>query len=132
MRLRRMTGHRGSTPKGQMNKTEAKFAEAHAEVIERTLSTLNHLAARCKEMAVDAEGKVTNPFRDSTVTNLLELAEILPALNMTDDKALAKATTQITTELRNLDPTELRKSPAKRKSVAQTAEKIAADLEGAF
>jgi hypothetical protein len=111
---------------------QARFADANKAVVERTIDTLRHLADRCKAMTVNAEGKTTNPFRDSTVTNLIELAEILPGLNVTNDAALKKATTAITLELRELDPDVLRKDKGKRTNVAATAEKIANTLEGAF
>ena len=65
-------------------------------------------------------------FRDSLVSNLCELAEILPALNISDDPMLENLRERLVSTLCRTSPAELREFPQHR---AETAAEAAAILD---
>jgi len=81
------------------------------------------LAERLQAYKVTEEG-VEHPFRDSVVTNLVKLVDILPKLNVTADVELERLAAQVRTSL-VVDPQELRKSEAVRTEIARSAAAIA-------
>lgn len=103
------------------------------KVHERVAETLAHLIEKLSEFGVDAKtGKATGVFRDSTVTNLTELASILPSLNLTGDPKLTEASNALLTQLRDLDPEKIRNSESHRKDVVSKARDVADKLSGFF
>jgi hypothetical protein len=60
-------------------------------------------------------------FRDSLVTNVRELCDILPALNIANDPALTDLTADIEDRLASLSPSALRTQPSTRESAALDA-----------
>ena len=64
-----------------------------------------------------------HPFRDSVVTNLVRLVDILPKLNVTADLELERLATQVRASLL-VDPQELRKSESVRSETAKAATAI--------
>lgn len=105
---------------------EAKNAErvsaAMRDVWERLATVLTHFANKMGEDAV---------FRDSTVRNLEELVELLPALNVTEDPELEKIRQDITDTLIGYQPKDLRKDSAVRQAAAKESRRIA-DQMAAF
>ena len=57
---------------------------------------------------VSTLGQSDKIFRDSLVTNVRELAEMMPALNIANDPKLDDLTREIREELATIDPSELR------------------------
>jgi len=103
------------------------------QVHERVAHTLEHLVEKLDTFGVDKKsGKVVGAFRDSTVENLNELAEVLPLLNITGDPALTKTSNDLLTQLRDLDPQQLRDDKGHRSAVADKARKIVSDLTGFY
>ena len=75
--------------------------------------------------------KPSGLFRDSLVTNVLELVDILPGLNITEDPTL----TEISKDLQQLcrfDPKSLRAEPTFRKMTVTAADAILAKVQGLF
>jgi hypothetical protein len=66
---------------------------------------------------------VEHPFRDSVVTNLVKLVDVLPKLNVTGDPELERLATQVRASLL-VDPQELRKSELIRSETARAATAI--------
>lgn len=107
-----------------------RVQQATAAVHARVVETLTHLAEKLRDYGQDENGKVTGVFRDSTVENVQQLADVLPALNITGDPKLESAANTLLTKLRDLDPKTLRESPAARERVAKHADSIVEDLSG--
>ena len=106
---------------------------AMQSVHERVADTLAHLIEKLNDFGVDAKtGKATGVFRDSTVTNLTDLASILPSLNLTGDPKLTEASNSLLTQLRDLDPEKIRNSESHRKDVVSKARDVADKLSGFF
>ena len=102
------------------------------QVHERVAHALGHLVEKLDKFGIDKNGKVIGAFRDSTVQNLNELAEVLPLLNITGDSTLTKISNDLLSQLRNLDPKKLRDDTSHRRDVAGKARKIAKSLSGFY
>lgn len=99
--------------------------EAMKEPFKRLQEVLAHMAKRLNAYAVDPEsGKVQNTFRDSLVTNITEILDVLPSLNLTGDPALTQFGNQIRKELTEYTGMALRDDAKLRKAVAVKAEAI--------
>ena len=70
-------------------------------------------------------------FRDSLIENAVELCELLPSLNITNDPALEQMRRQIEGSLCAYDPKRLRKNPAERANAAAQLQKAMSKM-GAF
>lgn len=108
---------------------EASLQVASRELWQRLYAAVSHLAERLQAYKVTEEG-VEHPFRDSVVTNLVKLADVLPKLNVTGDPELERLAAQVRASLL-VDPQELRKSEPLRTETAKTAAAIA-HMMGAY
>ena len=103
---------------------EANVARLHAAmkvVWERVFDTITHFADR---MQGDEK------FRDATVRNLQDLADSIPALNLTNDPDLTALCSEIKAKLGDLNAPDLRKHPAAREQARQEALAIAKKMSG--
>jgi hypothetical protein len=111
---------------------EASLQVASRELWQRLYEAVSHLAERLKAYKVTDDG-IEHPFRDSVVTNLVKLVDVLPKLNVTGDPELERLATQVRASLL-LDPQELRKSELIRSETARAAtaisERMAAYMSG--
>jgi len=73
---------------------------------------------------VERLSKTEHKFKNSLVTNITELCELLPKLNITDDINLNTALNEIKTKLTEFSPTILREDVAIRSKTAKEAEII--------
>jgi hypothetical protein len=71
-------------------------------------------------------------FKDSLVNNIKELADTLPAMNITKSKELDDIAERLSNELCAVQPNLLRYDLPTRKETVEKAERILADLEGYF
>ena len=102
---------------------EASLQVANRELWQRLYEAVSHLADRLKAYKVTGNG-VEHPFRDSVVTNLVKLVDVLPKLNVTADPELERLAADVRASLL-IDPQELRKSESARTETATAAEAIA-------
>jgi hypothetical protein len=102
---------------------EASLQVGSRELWQRLFEAVNHLAERLQAYKVTDE-RVEHPFRDTVVTNLVKLVDILPKLNVTADAELDRLAAQVRASLL-VDPQELRKSESVRTETAKTASAIA-------
>lgn len=102
---------------------EASLQVASRELWQRLYEAVSHLAERLQAYKVTEDG-VEHPFRDSVVTNLVKLVDILPKLNVTGDAELERLATDVRALLL-IDPNELRKSEPLRTETAKAASEIA-------
>lgn len=94
---------------------------AMQDVWTRLADTLQHFASK---MSTD------DIFRDSTVKNLTEIVDLLPALNITDDPFLEQIRQDIATSLGGYAPKDLRTNPTTRAAAATDATRIMDQMAG--
>ncbi len=107
-------------------KNAERVSMAMRDVWGRLSTVLTHFASKMADDSI---------FRDSTVKNLEELVEMLPALNVTEDPELEKIRQDITDTLIGYKPKDLRKDSAVRQAAAKESRRIAdqmASFMGAF
>jgi hypothetical protein len=102
---------------------EASLQVASRELWQRLYEAVSHMAERLGAYKVTEDG-VEHPFRDSVVTNLVKLVDILPKLNVTADAELERLAAEVRASLL-VDPNELRKSEPLRTEIATAASEIA-------
>jgi hypothetical protein len=111
---------------------EARLGEAAQGCVQdawqRIHGVVERMVDRLKSYSVDKDGKVQNTFRDSLVENVRELADILPALNVTNNNALAEVRDRLVSELCAIDAPVLREDAKTRRAVAKKAEAILKDV----
>jgi hypothetical protein len=107
---------------------EASLQVGSRELWQRLYEAVSHLAERLQAYKVTEEG-VEHPFRDSVITNLMKLIEVLPKLNVTGDPELERLAVQVRASLL-VDPQELRKSVSVRTETINAAAAIAQRMAG--
>jgi hypothetical protein len=105
---------------------QASLTVASQELWQRMYEAVSHMAERLSAYKASGEG-VEHPFRDSIVTNLVKLVDVMPRLNVTGDPELERLTSQVRASLL-VDPAELRKSQDIRAETAQKAARIAQQM----
>jgi len=112
--------------KGQLDHTVVDASERILNVVGRMADRLKAYKPGDREAGVRATGT----FRDSLVSNVRELAEILPAFNLRDDNNLSKVISRISKELCEYDADVLREDEQVRATVTKSAEEILASVNG--
>jgi hypothetical protein len=107
---------------------EASLRVGSRELWFRLYEAVQHMADRLTAYKVTDQG-VEHPFRDTVVTNLVKLVDVLPKLNVTNDPELERLAEQVRTLL-VVDPKELRKSETVRAETAKAAAAIAQHMAG--
>src|SRR5579884_3862846 len=102
---------------------EASLQVGSRELWFRLYDAVRHMAERLNAYKVTETG-VEHPFRDSLVTNLVKLVEVLPKLNLTGDQDLERLANAVRNSLL-IDPARLRRSEVVREETARTAAEIA-------
>jgi hypothetical protein len=105
-------------------KLDAQLAAATQDSWTRLYNAISKLSDR---LTVDEDGK-KRTFHDTTVTNAVELCDLLHVMNVTNDPALTKASRQLAEVLSGVTPKELREEDSTR---ALTKQKVDVIL-GAF
>ena len=105
---------------------EASLQVGSRELWQRLYEAVSHMAQRLQAYKVTGEG-VEHPFRDSVVTNLVKLVDILPKLNVTGDAELERLAEEARASLL-VDPQQLRSSEVLRTETAKTASAIASKM----
>jgi hypothetical protein len=112
-----------------------EIAETSGNVIDNAMKhtasqiidLVGHMAAKLHEYKSNKPGE-RKFFMDSLVDNVRDLAELLPAFNLTDDPKLTRITKRIAKELCAEDAKELRQNDAAREAVAKSADEIVAEV----
>jgi len=103
------------------NRLLANHTAAMLDLFERVRQQASHISERLSNYTGTREGC----FRDSLIENAIELAELLPRLNISGDKRLADIAKRIDNELCQYTPDVLRENDSARIDVAESAQKIA-------
>jgi hypothetical protein len=104
------------------SRTRQAAEKAMQDLWNRLHEAVSHMADKLKTS--DAV------FRDSLVTNLVELCELLPKLNIANDPNLEKMRQAVESKLCNVTPQQLRDNPTARKQTAKTADDILSAMAG--
>jgi hypothetical protein len=104
--------------------------QAMKEPARRILEVVGKMAERLSAYKpATKKGDVTEgQFRDTLVTNVRELVDLLPAFNLRNDPVLTQITARMQRELCSYDGEELRTDAKVRATVRKQAEKIIADV----
>ena len=105
------------TIKGMM---EAAMGERINRAIGDVWARLHKVVENLHERLADKDAI----FRDSLISNVREIAEMIPALNILDDQALAEVGERTLAMLNGVEPASLRKQPEMREEVADAAQDI--------
>ncbi len=92
-----------------------RMSRAMTDVWTRLATTLGHFAAKMSGDEI---------FRDSTVNNLNEIVELLPALNILNDPNLTQINQEIKDTIAGFEAKTLRKDTLQRKEAAAKAREI--------
>ena len=101
-------------------KLEAKVKAANQDSWTRLYNAISKLSDR---LTVDEDGK-KRTFHDTTVTNAVELCELLHVMNITGDASLTKAARKLEEVLSGVTPKELREEDSTRALTKQKVDEI--------
>lgn len=113
--------------------TEKLKAEMEARLKETTNAAMKDLWVRLHTAVNKMAVKLADPeevFHKSLVGNIVEVVELLPRLNVTDDPELEAKRREVEQKLCNLDPQTLRDDKKLRSDVAAEAKRIADMMKG--
>jgi len=100
----------------------AKFQRANEHIIKTLHTCIFEIHDRlCVE---------TNVFRDTLISNLEDLCDIIPAMNIAGDPAINLLASEAKLKLAKWEPQTLRDDPKVRKEVAKDAAKILDNMKG--
>lgn len=109
-------------------RTKQRLGDAQGDLWRRLLEITSHFAT------VMSDNKKV--FRDTTVSNVEEIVNLVPRLNLSDDPALDALADEIKNSLCGFDPTVLREGGAVRDDAAakgkEAVDKITALMQGAY
>ncbi len=111
---------------------QGSVRDAVMAAVTRLREPIQHMAERLRSYRRDEEGKAHNIFRDSLVTNIEDIIELAPSLNITDDPRITRICEEMRMHLVQHDADTLRQSPQLRMTVATQANRIIDQLNGAF
>jgi hypothetical protein len=103
--------------------------DAMGDTVRRVVETVGHMADRLRAFKpATRKSAAAGVFRDSLVENVRDLARLLPAFNLIESDVLADVARRIERELCAENAQSLRDSAKLRKTVADSAKRIVADV----
>ena len=112
-------------------RTEARLQAAVNDVFERIADVTGKMVERLRAYKPsEGGGRPENTFKDSLVYNVQELADLIPALNITQDPRLDALQQRLLNELAGQSPDLLRDDDRLRNKTADAAEKILKKVQG--
>lgn len=105
--------------------------DAMRHTANQIVELVGHMATKLHEYKTNKPGE-RRFFLNSLVDNVRDLAELLPAFNLTNDARLDAITKRITQELCADDAQALRDNDQARESVAKSADEIVAEVSKFF
>lgn len=101
---------------------------AMRDVWTRCHTVVSKMSERLKAYSPTPNG-AENVFRDSLVGNIVDLLELLPSLNLTNDPALSAVARKMRDDLTSYSASELREQDTARARVANSADAILKTME---
>lgn len=106
-------------------RSNERLEKAMKDIYRRVGEVTEKMAEKLKGYEPAAEGKASgNRFRDSLVTNVIELADLMDGLNVTDDQTITDLAKRLKDELGQHSPEILRDDAKLRNATAKQAEAI--------
>ncbi len=112
------------------NDLQQQLKTSTQDIWRRLQEVIAKMVERLNAYTVSKDGKVQNSFRDSLVTNISDMLELVPILNVVGDPDIDRFSARIKKELTQYDPEALRTDEKVRKDVARRAEEIMAKMSG--
>lgn len=114
-------------------KTNQRVQEAMADVWLRVEKTVTHFAGRMATQVGEVkEGGRRPSLYDTTLTNLQNLVDVLPAMNVTGDKNLTKLHKKLHNSIYRYAIDDLKGKPENCEAAQAEAEEVLADFAGIF
>jgi len=113
-------------------RTNDAISAATTSVWQRIHDVVEHMASKLEGYQVQVvDGKTTTrgAFHDTLVSNVADLADILPSLNISNDPKLAEMADNLRQKLASYNPQDLRDHESVRKDVAKDARQILAEIQ---
>src|SRR5216684_998322 len=110
-------------------RVQSQIALAVKDIWTRLSSVVAKMSERLNAYT-ETENGVVGTFRDTLVTNIVELLDVVPLLNITSDPAIDQFCKRIRRELTAHSPEELRDSEIVRKDTARRADDILSQMSG--
>jgi len=107
-----------------IEKVEQRMAQSHHENYERILKALKHLAD------TTASADRTKNCKSSTLENVKELVEVIPAINFAGDPALDQLASEVSMAFKHLEMSTIKDDQGIREKVSAAARQMAQQLEG--
>lgn len=114
------------------SKTEARIADAMAHVWGRVEKTVTHFATRLHSQVGVAEGERRPSLHKTTLHNLQDLVDALPAMNITNDKKLTKLVTRLGKIVGGYDIEDLKGNEENCEAAATEIDELLSDFSGIF
>lgn len=109
---------------------ERDTMERFVDPIERFIERMGAYNERMKKLANDPDSKSkTGIFKDTIVSNIQELAEVVDSFNISGDERLTELGNQVRA-FANIEPKKLRESELLRNEATSRAQEIANNLRG--
>lgn len=105
--------------------TETQLKAAYAEAAKEPWMRLKKVIDNMAERLSDPDKK----FHNTLVTNITDLCELLPALNIGNDPVLKELAREAMAKLTGYDPADIRKDPGTRKTVAERAAALSGKVD---
>lgn len=105
---------------------ERRLEQAQATAMSDCFNRLYDVVRKAAEKLTDK----TAIFRDSLITNIQDLVDLLPRLNLTGDSRLEDLRREVADKLLGYDPEHLRKNAFARQETADAANDILAAMAG--
>jgi hypothetical protein len=102
----------------------AQLGRAMADVWDRMHEVIAAMADRLKLYTRHADGTIEHTFRDTLVTNITDLLDVLPLLNITNDPNVADFAQQMRASLTQYPAERLRDDAFARRDTAARADEI--------
>ena len=109
---------------------QQQMEDSSKRVMEHAMSSI---WKELRSLVSKIEGTMSQPdkaFRDTLITNLKEYVEMIPALNITDDKQIEEMRKEVTAKLVSLDIVEVKGDKKLRKRVHKDASDMLAKMKG--
>jgi hypothetical protein len=108
-----------------------KIIEATRDIYRRLVQRLSAMVERLKATKTDKKtnDEVYAKFKNATITNLVEILELVPLLNIAGDETLDEVSRQLSEKLADIAPVDIRNDEQIRKEVIATGKKAMEQLE---
>jgi hypothetical protein len=111
-------------------RAEETIKAAIKDIWVRLQEVVSHASERLKAYSVGKDGKVEHTFRDSLITNIIELLDVVPALNVLGDPEITKFADAIRASMTQHPAEVLRDDEKLRVKTAWAADEILAKMSG--